>query len=439
MKQPIVDFVRGYASSGMARFHMPGHKGRGLLGIEQDDITEISGADSLYEAAGVIEESEKEAAALFGSARTLYSTEGSSQCVRAMVHLAVTSGRGNRIVCVRNAHRSFIYACALTGARADWLYPESGDTPLCACPVTPGQVREALDREKAAAVYLTSPDYLGGMQDIDGIARVCAEKDVPLLVDNAHGAYLRFLPGDRHPLTLGADLCCDSAHKTLPALTGAAWLHISPRAEKLFGERARQAMEVYGSTSPSYLTLMSLDRLNAYLANEGPRALQKTAESLEEVRETLRKALWRVLPTDPMRLTLQAPAGSSGFQMADTLRKAKAECEYADRDHLVMMMSPMNTPEEFALLIRVLGKAPGPCGDIRLPKVRCRAALSIREAVFAPWETVPLEKALGRICASPAAACPPAVPVVCAGEVIDENALTVMRYYGFESIRAVKE
>ena len=198
-------------------------------------------------------------------------------------------------------------------------------------------------------------------------------------------------------------------------------------------------MEVYGSTSPSYLTLMSLDRLNAYLANEGPRALQKTAESLEEVRETLRKALWRVLPTDPMRLTLQAPAGSSGFQMADTLRKAKAECEYADRDHLVMMMSPMNTPEEFALLIRVLGKAPGPCGDIRLPKVRCRAALSIREAVFAPWETVPLEKALGRICASPAAACPPAVPVVCAGEVIDENALTVMRYYGFESIRAVKE
>ena len=175
----------------MARFHMPGHKGRGLLGIEQDDITEISGADSLYEAAGVIEESEKEAAALFGSARTLYSTEGSSQCVRAMVHLAVTSGRGNRIVCVRNAHRSFIYACALTGARADWLYPESGDTPLCACPVTPGQVREALDREKAAAVYLTSPDYLGGMQDIDGIARVCAEKDVPLLVDNAHGAYLR--------------------------------------------------------------------------------------------------------------------------------------------------------------------------------------------------------------------------------------------------------
>ena len=262
---------------------------------------------------------------------------------------------------------------------------------------------------------------------------------MPLLVDNAHGACLRFLPGDRHPLSLGADLCCDSAHKTLPALTGAAWLHISPRAEKLFGERARQAMEVYGSTSPSYLTLMSLDRLNAYLSGEGPLALQRTAEALEDVREQLRKAHWRVLLTDPMRLTLRAPVGSSGFQMADALRKAGAECEYADRDHLVMMISPMNTPEELALIPRALGRAPSPCGEIRLPRVRCRAALSIREAVFAPWETVPLEKALGRVCASPAAACPPAVPVVCAGEVIDENALIVMRYYGFESIRVVKE
>ena len=423
----------------MARFHMPGHKGRGLLGMERDDITEIPGADSLYEASGVIAESEKAASALFGSARTLYSTEGSSQCVRAMVHLAVTCGRGNRIVCARNAHRSFIYACALTGARADWLYPENGNTPLCACPVTPRQVREALDREKTAAVYLTSPDYLGGMQDIFGIAKVCAEKGVPLMVDNAHGACLRFLPGDRHPLSLGADLCCDSAHKTLPALTGAAWLHISRRGERLFGERARQAMETYGSTSPSYLTLMSLDRLNAYLSGEGPLALQRTAEALEDVREQLRKAHWRVLPTDPMRLTLRAPVGSSGFQMADALRKAGAECEYADRDHLVMMISPMNTPEELALIPRALGRAPGPCGEIRLPRVRCRVALSIREAVFAPWETVPLEKALGRVCASPAAACPPAVPVVCAGEVIDENALIVMRYYGFESIRVVKE
>lgn len=439
MKQPIVDFVRGYASSGMARFHMPGHKGRGLLGIEADDITEISGADSLYEASGIIAESEKEASALFGSARTLYSAEGSSQCVRAMVHLAVTSGRGNRIVCARNAHRSFIYACALTGARADWLYPEKGNAPLCACPVTSRQVREALDREETAAVYLTSPDYLGGMQDIAGIAEVCAEKGVPLMVDNAHGACLRFLPGDRHPLSLGADLCCDSAHKTLPALTGAAWLHVSHKGEKLFGERARQAMETYGSTSPSYLTLMSLDRLNGYLAGEGPEALRRTAEALEEAREKLRKAGWLVLPTDPMRLTLRAPAGSSGYEMADLLRKAKAECEYADRDHLVLMMSPMNTPEEIDLLIRALGTAPGPCGEIRLPEVRCRAAMSIREAVFAPWETVPPEKAPGRICASPAAACPPAVPVVCAGEVIDNNAVSVMQYYGFKSIRVVKE
>ncbi len=439
MKQPIVDFVKGYASSGMARFHMPGHKGRGFLGFEENDLTEIAGADSLYEAQGIIAESEKAASALFGSSRTLFSTEGSSQCIRAMVHLAVTCGRGKRILCARNAHRAFIYACALTGAQPDWLYPEGGAAPLCSCPVSPRTVWEELDREETAAVFLTSPDYLGGMQDIAGIAGVCHAKGVPLLVDNAHGAYLRFLSRDLHPLSLGADMCCDSAHKTLPALTGAAWLHISHRAESLFGERARQAMEVYGSTSPSYLTLMSLDRVNAYLANEGPAALQRTAEALGDVREKLRRARWVVLPSDPMRITLRAPKGMSGSALAGLLRRAGAECEYADRDHLVLMISPMNTPEEFALLIRALGTSPGPCGEIRLPGARCQRAMSVREAVFSPWENVKTEDAAGRICASPAASCPPAVPAVCAGEVIGEEALAVLKYYGFETIRVVKE
>ena len=432
MKQPIVDFVEGYAASGMARFHMPGHKGRFTPGQEWD-ITEINGADSLYEAQGVIAESEAEAARLFGAARTLYSTEGSSQCIRAMVHLAVTSGRGNRILCARNAHRAFIYACALTGAEPVWLYPEGDGASLCACPVTPRQVDKALSEARFAAVYLTSPDYLGGIQDVAAVAAVCRAAGVPLMVDNAHGAYLRFLPEDRHPLSLGADLCCDSAHKTLPALTGAAYLHLSPAAEAAFGEKARQAMEVYGSTSPGYLTLCSLDRLNA------PEAFSCAAARLEEVRGELRRGGWRVLSSDPMKITVRAAEGLDGNAMARRLRAAGAECEYADRDHLVCMLSPLNTPEETALLPRALGKAPGPPVRVRLPAVRCRKKLSVREAVFAPWETLPAEKALFRVCASPLAACPPAVPVVCAGEVIDENALSVMAYYGIGHVRAVKE
>ena len=438
MKQPILDFARGYAASGMARFHTPGHKGKGSLGAEALDITEIRGADALYTADGIIGESEAEAAALFGSSRTLYSTEGSSQCVRAMVHLAVTSGRGNRLLCARNAHASFIHACALSGAEAEWLYPGEG-TSLCSCLVTPGQVAEALSKGDYAAVYLTSPDYLGGMQDVPGVAAACREAGVPLMVDNAHGAYLRFLPGENHPLLQGADLCCDSAHKTLPALTGAAYLHVSKRAEPLFGERARQAMELHGSTSPSYLTLCSLDAVNAWLAGPGPGALEDTARRLRGVREELSRAGWRVLPSDPLRITVRAAEGMSGFEMADRLRRFGAECEHADRDHMVCMLTPMNAPEEMSLIPGALGRAPGAPVEIRLPSVRCERRMSVREAVFAPWETVPVKKAAGRVAACPAAACPPAVPAVCPGEVIDDKAVAVMEYYGTDTVHVVKK
>jgi arginine/lysine/ornithine decarboxylase len=119
---------------------------------------------------------------------------------------------------------------------------------------------------KPCAVYVTSPDYLGNQQDLAGLSAVCAARGIPLLVDNAHGAYLHFLPQPAHPLDLGATACCDSAHKTLPVLTGGAYLHIAKNAPERYARDAKRAMALFGSTSPSYLILQSLDRANAYLA-----------------------------------------------------------------------------------------------------------------------------------------------------------------------------
>ena len=225
MNTPICDFVRRYAESKTLRLHMPGHKGKGPLGIEQLDITEISGADSLYEASGIIAESEANASALFGCP-TFYSTEGSSQCIRAMLHLA-TCGRNRRIAAARNVHKTFLSAAALLDLQVDWLYPDSEGSYL-ACPITAETLENyfATCEEIPAAVYVTSPDYLGNLLYIDALAAVCHRYGSLLLVDNAHGAYLKFLPDSRHPMDLGADLCCDSAHKTLPVLTGGAYLHI---------------------------------------------------------------------------------------------------------------------------------------------------------------------------------------------------------------------
>ena len=236
MNTPISDFVRSYAASKALRLHMPGHKGKGPLGVEERDITEIGGADVLYQSEGIIRQSEDNAARLFGAGRTLYSTEGSSLCIRAMIYLAMlharAAGRTPKVAAGRNAHKTFLTACALLDAEVEWLYPETA--ALLSCPVTPEQVEAAVKGPQGAtAVFVTSPDYLGHQTDIAALAAVCRRYGALLLVDNAHGAYLRFLAPSRHPMDLGADLCCDSAHKTLPVLTGGAYLHISGGVPKI--------------------------------------------------------------------------------------------------------------------------------------------------------------------------------------------------------------
>jgi len=245
MTTPIADFVRAYAASGRARAHMPGHKGAPILGCEALDITEVQGADALYECVGIIARSEANAAALFGTGATLYSTEGSSHAIRAMVFLAWQHRPAGRehILAARNAHRAFLYACALIGCEVDWLYPDTeDDRSLCACQVTPAGVERALSGGGALpfALYLTSPDYLGNMADLPAIAAVCRRYGVPVLVDDAHGAYLHFLPGAPHPMDQGAWMCADSAHKTLPVLTGGAYLHLSEAAAQAVGGRPRR-------------------------------------------------------------------------------------------------------------------------------------------------------------------------------------------------------
>ena len=413
METPIADFVRRYADSGMIRAHMPGHKGKPFLGCETLDITEIQGADSLYEAEGIIRRSESCAGELFGSGRTVYSTEGSSQCIRAMLYLALTCGNGSRtVVAARNVHRAFVYAAALL------------DFEMSAPP---------------AAVYLTSPDYLGSMADISALAEVCRKHGTLLAVDNAHGAYLRFLEPSCHPLDLGADLCCDSAHKTLPVLTGGAYLHISRAAPASLRESAKTAMAMFGSTSPSYLTLASLDLCNRYLADGYRDRLREMCGRLEEARKALTAAGWQVEPSDPLRLTVRAPAGMTGGALADRLRESGVECEYADLDFLVLMLTPENRAADIERLLHAFGTndavyAPQPT----LPLARGERVCSVREALFAPRETVPAARSLGRVCGAPTVGCPPAIPIAVSGERIGPEALELFRRYGVEQVEVLR-
>jgi arginine/lysine/ornithine decarboxylase len=459
MNTPIADFVKEYAEKNMSRMHMPGHKGKGFLGCEHLDITEVNGADSLYEAEGIIAESEANATKIFGTGRTVYSTEGSSQCIRAMLYLALQNWKmqmGRQvmydktnsrpvIVAARNVHKAFVYAAALLDFDIQWLWPGGEMNSLCSCQVSKELVEETLKvlRENGvvpAAVYLTSPDYLGQRQDIRAIAEVCHEFGTLLAVDNAHGSYLHFTEDSIHPIDLGADICSDSAHKTLPVLTGGAYLQISKNMSEEIRKSAKSAMALFGSTSPSYLTMISLDKCNEYLAENYRKELQEMVDKIKALKEELENLGWDVTLGEPLKMTIQMPEGLSGSEYSKHLRKYQVECEYADPDFIVFMFTTNNTEDDLHRIKEAFGKNKYThVNNHKLVPAKCEKVLSIRDAVFAPHEEIPVTEALGRICASPAVSCPPAIPIVVSGEKIDENAINLFKYYGISNVDVVLE
>lgn len=446
MNTPILDFVREYERRGALRLHMPGHKGEGALGCESRDITEIGGADSLYEAHGIIRDSEANASALFGCP-TFYSAEGSSLGIRAMLYLiclrARAEGRSPLVMAARNCHRTFVFAAAMLDFDVCWLCPPAEGSYL-ACKITPALLDSALGaaEKKPDAVYITSPDYLGNVADIAGLAEVCHRHGVLLAVDNAHGAYLRFLPVSRHPIDLGADICCDSAHKTLPVLTGGAYLHISNNAPALFAAEARRALALFGSTSPSYLILESLDAANRELAGDFPARLADMAERTSALRRKLAAHGFTVIGDEPMKLTVAAkPWGFTGTGLAAALESAGVVCEFADPDLLVVMFAPATGAAGLSRFETALTGIPRrqPLTDAPPHPGMPRVAMRIRDAIMSPREEISVSAAEGRIIADVCVGCPPAVPIAVSGEIIDKNAVKCFGYYGIESCTVIKQ
>ena len=442
MKTPIVSFLKSYQEKSPVRMHMPGHKGAGILGFEGMDLTEIYGADELFAAEGIIKESEQNASSLFGCP-TYYSTQGSTLCIQTMCTIlcqdAKSKGKKPKILAGRNAHRSFIHAAALLDFEIEWLY---GNSDYLSCKINAKDLEKKIVENNPTAVYLTNPDYLGNLLDIKSLASICKKHDVLLAIDNAHGAYLRFLKDSLHPIDLGADLCCDSAHKTLPVLTGGAYLHLSDSLNQVWKNDVKHFMEYFSSTSPSYLIMASLDATNEVLDTTFRNSLSECIQRVDGLKNTLVQYGYTILSGEPMKITISTKEfGYTGNEIANLLMECDIYPEFYDSDYIVLMPSPYNTKDDLKRLKTCL------CGIERKPILinkppkleQSKKAMNVRQALFAPSKMIEVSKSLGQVCSSVTVSCPPAILPVIPGEVISESSIEVMKYYGIETVRVVKE
>ena len=442
MKTPIVSFLKSYQEKSPVRMHMPGHKGAGILGFEGMDLTEIYGADELFAAEGIIKESEQNASSLFGCP-TYYSTQGSTLCIQTMCTIlcqdAKSKGKKPKILAGRNAHRSFIHAAALLDFEIEWLY---GNSDYLSCKIHAEDLEKAIIESLPTAVYLTNPDYLGNLLDIQSLASVCKKHNVLLAIDNAHGAYLRFLEPSLHPIDLGADLCCDSAHKTLPVLTGGAYLHLSESLNQVWKNDVKHFMEYFSSTSPSYLIMASLDATNEVLDTTFKKSLSECIQRVDGLKNTLVQHGYTILSGEPMKITISTKEfGYTGNEIANLLMECDIYPEFYDSDYIVLMPSPYNTKDDLKRLETCLcGIERKPILINKLPKLeQSKKAMNVRQALFSSSITLDVSKSLGQVCSSVTVSCPPAILPVIPGEVISESSIEVMKYYGIETVRVVKE
>lgn len=426
MKTPIHTFLENYAAGNTIRCHMPGGKGLN----NPYDITEINGADSLYECGGIIYESEAVAASLFGTGATLYSCGGSTLSVQTMLGVLRETTDKTTIIAGRYSHKSLINAAIMLGFDVKWAYPGE----YLSAVISAGEIERLIDND-TAAVFITSIDYYGGEADISEISTVCRKHNIPLLVDNAHGAYRVFTKN--HPILQGADMAADSAHKTLPALTGAAYLHL--RNPALY-PAAKNVMGMFGSSSPSYLIMDSLDLCNPYIDGHVAEAVG-AVHSITVLKGWLENIGYTLKKSDPMRITIDAAAyGYTGSEFAALLREKGAECEMSDERYVVLLFSVSQNRTDCMMLFMMLRAIPKKTARSIAPHtlLRPERVLSPREAYLSPKRRVLLTAAKGMVCGGVHTPCPPCIPLVMPGERLDEDCIKELKRYGVLEISVIR-
>lgn len=428
MSTPLYDALVAYAQKSPARFHMPGHKGTPLsvpelTAVSAIDLTELGPTGNLYEAGAPFDQAQGLWAAAFGFPHCQFLTGGSTQGIHT--GLALFASPGERVVIDRACHRSVYNALALLDLEPVFLErPWLAEHNLIG-PFSQKDVEKILDAHPdVKTVCITSPTYAGLLSDIPAIAREVHRRGGKLLVDGAHGAHLPFLGVDAFS---GADGVVVSAHKTLPALgQGALFFH-----QDVEEDRVRRWASVFGTSSPSYPIMASLDLCRDWLEKEGREQYLRVRDRVAKLRRRF-PSLGEELPLDPTRLTLKVKDGPA---FARALEERGIYPEMEDGGHVVLICTGSDREDSFVRLEKALEELEGGMGDclpIPAPPLP-RRALSPRQALFASTVSLPLEECEGRIAAGQLAPYPPGVPVVAPGEVISKKELSYFRQISYNN------
>ncbi|MEH1867984.1 MAG: aminotransferase class I/II-fold pyridoxal phosphate-dependent enzyme [Nostoc sp.] len=473
---PLLNALKDNAARPHAPFYTPGHKlGEGipqpladLLGkaVFRADLTELADLDNLFAPQGVIQAAQQLAAEAFGASQTWFLVNGSTCGIEAAI--LATCGTGDKIILPRNVHSSAIAGLILSGAIPIFLNPEYDPVLDIAHSITPNAVESALQQHPDAKAVLTVyPTYYGVCGDLSAIANITHQYNIPLLVDEAHGAHFAFHPElPPSALAAGADLTVQSIHKVLGAMTQASMLHI--QGNRIDGDRISKALQLVQSTSPSYLLLASLDAARQQMALHGKMLMSRTLQLANEARTKISQipglSVLQILSPpyegglggssslgglvgspgfmalDETRLTVTvSDLGLTGFEADEILdEKFAVTAEFASLQHITFIISLGNTPADIKQLVQgftTLAKeyrrtnltVTNPNGQNLLTTQEYTLHFSPREAFFAVSETLPLAETSDRICAEIVCPYPPGIPVLMPGEIVTKPVINYLQ------------
>lgn len=449
-KTGIAAFLLEHAGKNPVSFHMPGHKGEAFyrdngcgdfLDVLMDcDITEIPGADNLFQTEGIIRQTMDRYRALYNTEESYLLINGSSAGLIASIMTAVK--RGGSLIMARNCHKSIFNGVVMAGAEPVYAYPEMLDSYGISGQITAEEIRRCLkEHPDSDAVILPSPNYYGICSDIRAIAEAVHEAGKILIVDQAHGAHLKFF--DRYireedglPLlaaeNLGADIVINSIHKTLGAFTQTAVVNLcSERIDKYDFEDKLQLIE---STSPSYLLMASADLNAEILEKRGRSLIGAWEDNLQyfygEAEKIPGLRVMADFMLDHTKINLDmSRCGFTGLELEEQLMKYQIYPELVTGNIVMCMTGIGNRRCDYERLLQALTELStvGNSSQQKMPEAV--QSLTVKKLVQCPIPTererIPLEKAAGRICAGSIIPYPPGIPIICPGEIIDGE---VLRY-----------